>query len=246
MLQHFECKAQNFDQQASLLKMWAENLRKFTSACYKKFFADIVNGIFESFGGQLLFRSEFVLHCWIAEGFQTGYFKLENCKYQVQIEGICIAFSFISSRSHNAMWAEFLKWISRWVTIWFPLPHEKILILFLKGRQQLLFRSEFFLRCWIAEGFVLYFLSFLQDRDQNKKHFLIISNTMQCEQNWFTIWFPFPHDSILILSLKGRQQLAWLMSSKECLATLPNQGRLCKKKMHFCIVEAWVWHRIKA
>ena len=63
---------------------------------------------------------------------------------------------------------------------------------------------------------------------------------------WFTVWFPFPHDSILILSLKGRQQLAWLMSSKECLATLPNQGRLCKKKMHFCIVEAWVWHSIKA
>ena len=101
------------------------------------------------------------------------FIRLKDWKNQVGIDRIHIAFSFISSRIPNTMWAEFLMW-------------------------------------------------------------------------WFTIWFPFPHDSILILSLKGRQQLAWLMSSKECLATLPNQGRLCKKKMHFCIVEAWVWHSRKA
>ena len=168
MLQHFEWKAQNSDQ--NLAGICAHNVsRKFeniiSGAFYIKFSDDIVNGIFESFGIQLLFRSEFFLHCWIAEGFE------------------------------------------------------------------------------------LYFLSFLQDCDQ-KNNFSRIPNTINVSRiphvgRWFILWFPFPHDSILILSLKGRQQLAWLMSSKECLATLPNQGRLCKKKMHFCIVEAWVWHSIK-
>jgi hypothetical protein len=65
ILQHFEWKAQNSDQ--TLAGIFAQNVsRKFdtiNSACYIKFFADIVNGIFESFGGQLLFRSEFFLHC---------------------------------------------------------------------------------------------------------------------------------------------------------------------------------------
>ena len=75
-----------------------QNLNKINSACYIKFFADIVNGIFESFGGQLLFRSEFFLHCWIAEGFLL-YF-LHDCDQKNNF-----------SRIPNTMWAEFLMWV---------------------------------------------------------------------------------------------------------------------------------------
>ena len=58
-------------------------LRILISAFCIKFYNDIVNEMFQSFGGQLLFRSEFLLHCWIAEGFPSIYLHLTFCNSPV-------------------------------------------------------------------------------------------------------------------------------------------------------------------
>ena len=185
------------------------------------------------------FKAKLEVNCFYDQNSELLYFNILSGKLRILIR--------IWQASVLTMWAENLKTLS----------YQRILYKvfcchcqwnFWTIRRSAAFSFRILLTLLNCRGLCIV-LSFISSRLWSEKQLFKNSqhNVSRIPQvgKWFTLWFPFPHDSILILSLKRRQQLAWLMSSKECLATLPNQGRLCKKKMHFCIVEAWVWHSIK-